>query len=276
MNRLLWQELLFRRNGIIGWGLGLTFFPLIYMGIYPQVAAEMQNFEALMELQMYQVMGISLGTFEDWMASTVILFVPLLASIYAIINGTGTLAGEDDDGRLEMMVTLPVPRWKIVTVKAIALSIALLIIILIVSMVTVGVFLAIESAVETTADVGNVFVAALSVWPMTVAIGMISLFLGAFCPSRRVAALLAAAVLIIGYFGSNLAGMASALEPLKPFFLFTYLDATGNIVFNGPELSDILVLTGVALVAFGLAAFFFQLRDVTVGAWPWQRARARA
>jgi len=35
-------------------------------------------------------------------------------------------------------------------------------------------------------------------------------------------------------------------------------------------------LTGVALVAFGLAALFFQRRDVTVGAWPWQRARAGA
>lgn len=274
MNRLLWQEILFRRNGIIGWGLGLTFFPIVYLGIYPSVAEEMQQLQSLMDLQIYQAMGVSMGTFEDWFASTVVLFVPLVASIYAIINGTGTLAGEEDDGRLELMVTLPVSRWQIVTVKAAALGIALLLIIFIVTLVTLGVFLAIESAVDTTVNAGNIIVATLSVWPLTLAVAMISIFLATFCPGRRIAALIAAVILIVSYFGSNLAGMVSAVEPLKPFFLFTYLDATGNIVLNGPELSDVLVLLGVALAAFGLALLFFQRRDVTVGAWPWQRARA--
>ena len=35
MLRLLWQELVFRRGAIIGWGLGLCFFPLVYIAIYP-------------------------------------------------------------------------------------------------------------------------------------------------------------------------------------------------------------------------------------------------
>ena len=116
MIRLLWQEILFRRNAIIGWGLGLCFFPIVYIGIYPSVAEEMKG---LADLEIYQAMGLSLGTFEDWVSSIILLFVPLLASIYALINGTGTLAGEEEDGRLEMIVTLPMPRWQIVTVKAI-------------------------------------------------------------------------------------------------------------------------------------------------------------
>ena len=41
MFRLLWQELRIRRNAIIGWGLGLCFFPIVYLSIYPQVAEEM-------------------------------------------------------------------------------------------------------------------------------------------------------------------------------------------------------------------------------------------
>ncbi len=35
MIRLLVQELKFRRGAILGWGLGLCFFPLMYIGIYP-------------------------------------------------------------------------------------------------------------------------------------------------------------------------------------------------------------------------------------------------
>ena len=75
MLRLLWQEILFRRNAVIGWGLGLCFFPLVYMGVYPSMADEMQS---LADLEIYQAMGVSLGTFEDFVASTVILFVPIV------------------------------------------------------------------------------------------------------------------------------------------------------------------------------------------------------
>jgi len=121
MFRLLVQELKFRRNTILGWGLGLCFFPLVYIGIYPSVADEMAAFA---DLEIYQAMGMSLGTFADWVGSIMIVLLPLIAAIYSISNGTGTLVGEEEDGRLEMLVTLPLPRWQIVTAKALALAIS--------------------------------------------------------------------------------------------------------------------------------------------------------
>ena len=273
MFRLLMQELRFRRNAIIGWGLGLCFFPLVYVSLYPSVSEEMQAFA---DIEIYQAMGISLGTFEDWVASTVILFVPILASIYALINGTGTLAGEEEDGRLEMIVTLPLPRWQIVTVKAIALSIALFVILLIVSLVGALVFLGIESQIETELAAADMFTGLIGTWPLTFAFAMISMFLAAFCSRRRVAALIATALVIISYFGSNLSGMVSSVEPLNPLFLHTYLDSTGSSLTEGQQTSDMLVLLGVGLVTFVLALVFFQRRDITVGAWPWQRGKIEA
>ena len=47
MFRLFTQELRFRRNGIILWGIALCFFPIVYVGIYPQMADEMQAFADL-------------------------------------------------------------------------------------------------------------------------------------------------------------------------------------------------------------------------------------
>ena len=270
MFRLLIQELRFRRNAIIGWGLGLCFFPLVYVSLYSSISEEMQAFA---EIEIYQAMGISVSTFEDWVASTVILFVPILASIYALINGTGTLAGEEEDGRLEMIVTLPLPRWQVVTVKAIALSIALFVILLIVSLVGTLVFLAIESQIEAEMAAGDMITGLISTWPLTFAFAMISMFLAAFCSRRRVAALIATALVIISYFGSNLSGMVSAVEPLDPLFLHTYLNSTGTSMTEGQPTSDMLVLLVVGLVAFALALVFFQRRDITVGAWPWQRGK---
>ena len=95
MFRLLLQELKFRRSAILWWSLGLLFFPLVYIAIYPSVAEEMAG---LADLEIYKAMGVSLGTFGDWIGSILIVFLPLVAAIYAITNGTGTLAGEEEDG----------------------------------------------------------------------------------------------------------------------------------------------------------------------------------
>lgn len=276
MFRLLLQELRSRRNAIIGWTIGLTFLPAMYVGIYPQFEADLAGMEAILEMDIYKAMGMSFGTFEDWMASTVINIVPILVAIYAVLDGTGTLAGEEDSGKLELVVALPIKRWQIVTVKAIALGIALFLILLLVAISTTIVFLAIENDITTTLVATDVLWGLLYTWPIVMAFGMISLFLGTFTPSRRIAALIATVVVVVSYFGTNLASQVSALESIKPFFLFNYLDSTASLWVDGPQTSDVLILLGVTLVAFLLAVVFFQLRDITVGAWPWQRGKIPA
>lgn len=273
MFRLLLQELRFRRNAIIGWAIGLTFLPAMYVGIYPQFEAELEGMQGILDLEIYQAMGMNFGTFEDWMASTVINIVPILLAIYALIDGTGTLAGQEDDGKLELIVALPIPRWQIVAVKAIAHGLALFVILLLVSISTTIVFLSIEGHIETVLVASQVFWGVMYTWPLVMAFGMVSLFLGAFAPRRRIAALVATVVVVASYFGNNLSGQVSALETIKPFFLFNYLDASAGLFENGPQASDVLALLAVALVAFLLAVFFFQRRDLTVNTWPWQRGK---
>lgn len=273
MFRLLLQELRFRRNAIIGWSIGLAFLPALYVGMYPQFAEDLWQMESILNLEIYQALGMNFGTFEDWIASTVINIVPILLSIYAVIDGTGTLAGEEEAGKLELMVSLPIPRWQIVTVKAIAIGISLFLILGLVATTTTIVFLAIENDIETALVWSDVVWSLLYTWPIVMAFGMISLFLGASTPRRRTAALIGTVVVIASYFGNNLASQISTLESIQPLFLFHYLNATANLYETGAETSDILILLGVALAAFLLAIFFFQIRDITVGIWPWQRAR---
>jgi ABC-2 type transport system permease protein len=256
---------------MLGWGLGLCFFPIVYLGIYPQVAEEMAG---LADLEIYQAMGVSIGTFEDWIGSILILFVPLLLSIFAVINGTGTLAGEEEDGRLEMIVTLPLPRWKILTAKAIALSITTLVILLVVSLASILVLVAIEDQIETDVTALDVSLGLLSTWPLVFAVAMIGMFLAAFCSRRRIASMIATVIIIVSYFGNNLGSQVSTLDAVRPLFLFNYLDYTGKAITEGQEAGDVLVLLGIGLVAFALALIFFQRRKLTVGAWPWQRSGA--
>jgi ABC-2 type transport system permease protein len=270
MRRLLLQELRFRRSAIIGWGIGLALLPLIYISIYPQYAEPMEAFE---DLEIYEAMGISFGSFDEWVASILIAMLPIILAIYAVVDATGTLAGEEDQGRLELIVALPTPRWQIVTVKAIAHGIALFVILLIEGLVAAIIFLAIESQLETTMAATDLIWSLLYAWPLVMAFGMISLFMGTFCPRRRVAAMTATVIVLVSYFGNSLSSQVSALESLQPLFPFHYLDATAGLFETGPQASDVLTLLGIALVAFLLAVFFFQRRDITVGAWPWQRGK---
>ena len=273
MLRLLLQELRFRRGAIIGWGLGLCFFPVVYVGLYPSFADQMENFYKILDLPIYKAMGISMASFEGYMASTVTNLVPVIMAIYAVINGTGTLAGEEDSGRLETIVTLPIPRWQIVAVKAIALGMALVLIVSIAAAGAALTLLTILDQVETNVTVVDVFLALLSVWPLVMAFGMISLFLGAFSPSRRIAGTVATVVVIASYLGSNLTGMIDSLKSIESLFLFHFYEATAESLVQGQKLGNMLILLGVALAALGLAVLFFQRRNITVGVWPWQRGR---
>jgi ABC-2 type transport system permease protein len=268
MFRLIWQELKFRLKGILGWAAGLSLFPIIYVGIYPQVAEEMGG---IADLEIYQAMGMSLGTFGGWVGSILLVFMPLIASIYAILNGTGTLAGEEEDGRLEMLVTLPLPRWQIVLAKAIALIISISVILAVVGVMSLIVLQSIESQIETEITGSDIAIAVIYLIPFVVSFGMISMFLAAFTAKKRIASGISILILIVGYFGSNLSASASFLEPYKPIFMFTYIDSSTTAILEGQPSSEIMILLSISLISLLLAVYFFAGRNLTTGQWPWQK-----
>ena len=278
MLRLFLQELRFRRNAMMIWGLSLCFFPIVYLGLYPSFESQMANFNEILDVSLYQAMGISsMATFEEYAASTVTNLVPVILGIYAVINGTGTLAGEEDEGLLELIITLPIHRWKILTVKAVTLGIALFVILGIVSAGAGLTVMYVRGQVDSVqVEPLEMFLALLSAWPLVMALGMIAIFLGAFCPSRRVAVGISTAVVLISYLGSNLTGMIEALESIEWLFVFHFYDATAQSFENGQQTSDLLALLGVILAMYALALFFFHRREITVGAWPWQKGKLPA
>jgi len=67
--------------------------------------------------------------------------------------------------------------------------------------------------------------------------------------------------------------MVKSLEPIKYFSLFNYYNTTATIFTDGTQLSDIVILLGVAAVFYVLALICFKRRNITVGAWLWQRGK---
>ncbi len=274
MFKLLLHELRIRRGAILGWGIGMAVFAGYIIILYPEFAEPMAAMN-LEDIALYQILGdfSEFASFTGFVSAEVLIFLPLLLAIYAIVNGTGTLAGEEDNGTLEPIMALPLPRWQLVLSKAIALSLALLLILLIVGLAMAVSTNSLPEDIETSGvTAADMILTALAIWPLVGFFAMLSLFLGALMPSRRIAAITATVILVVSYFGNNLASMVDWLERIQPLFPFYYFDSA-NLLKEGPDTQDTLILLAAGAVSLILALVFFQLRNVTVGAWPWQRAQ---
>ena len=271
MLELLKYELFSRRWAVLGWGTGLALLGIVNIAILPEMGDQMA---ALADLSIYQKMGIDLHSSEGFLASNVIGNIPIILGIYAIITSTETLAGEEDSGTLELIVAMPLERRQIVTAKALAISATALLIVAIAGAANALMLNAIRASVEIDITPMRLFLATLTAWPLTFVILMLGLFLGAFLPNRRTAALVTTVVFLASYFGKMLTGFVQSLEAFRPLSLFYYFDSSAGLFTNGVQARDLAVLSGLATLFFVLALLSFQRRDITVGAWPWHRARS--
>jgi ABC-2 type transport system permease protein len=83
------------------------------------------------------------------------------------VNGTGTLAGEEDSGTLEALMALPLRRWQIVLSKGVALGIALLLMLLIVGGSAVISMNALPTDIDTGGvGAGDLVLATFATWPL--------------------------------------------------------------------------------------------------------------
>lgn len=271
MLSLLRHELRVRRGGIIGWSIGLSLYAAMYTAFYPALPTEMLELD-FEDIAIYQAFGdMSMGSFAGYMASSVFNFIALLLGIYAVVSGVGALAGEEDNGTLELLVTLPLPRWQLVLAKALALAVSVLVILLVVSLAIVGTFAVIQTQITTNVTAPDLLFMTLRSWPITMVFTMMSLLLGAFLPGRRMASATAAALLVVSFFGNNLAGMFQSLRPIRLLSPFNYHNTSASVLTDGAATGDVLVLLTAAVVLLLLAILSFQKRNITVGAWLWQR-----
>jgi ABC-2 type transport system permease protein len=274
---LFLHELKIRRGAILGWGIGIGAFSMVYVGIYPSLGEQMTAFQDVLDLPIYQALGVSdMTTFEGYVASTLINFLPILIGIFALMTGTQALAGEEDRGTLENLAVLPLARWQLVVTKAAAMIFAGLLILLITALISLGVLATVKSQVEISTDFADMTWAVLSAWPITTFFMMLSLFLSAFLPNRGAAGMVATAALVVSYLGNNLFDLLESLADYRWVFPFYYFDKTPGLFENGPQTSDLAVLFGAALVFLFLAVISFNRRNLMTGAWFWQRPRPPA
>lgn len=270
MFNLFKHELTSRWMGIIGWGIGLTLFSSMYIGVYPDMADEMAS---LANLSIYRMMGIDLASFAGYIASIVVQILPIILGVNVVMMATGTLAGEEENGTLELVVAMPLKRWQIVTMKTIALLIVIFLIMVIFGLGSALILNMVIEAVDISIDITpmQLFYALIWTYPLMVAIFGISLFLGAFMPTRRSALIVMFTFYLASYLGNSVSAMVESMEWAANISLFSYVNTTATVFTDGADMTNTGILLAIGVIFFGLALWAFQGRNLTVGQWIWER-----
>jgi len=271
MFNLFKHELLSRRMMILIWGIGLTLWGSIYIYIFPEIQDQIGMFADMEIMELFGMEDVS--TLEGWIGAIVIQVMPIVLGVYTIIMASNTLAGEEENGTLELVVAMPLKRWQVVTMKTLSLLLVLFLI-MVVFAVGSGLVLAITvstSDIATDVTSWQFFVGLLASYPLQVAVFGITLFLGAFLPGRRMAMIVMFVLYIASYVLNSAGGMAESVSWMENFSIFGYVNTTASVFTDGPAASDILILLSIGVIGFALTLWSFQGRNITVGQWMWQR-----
>lgn len=185
------------------------------------------------------------------------LILPLVLGGFAIAMGSGATAGEESRGTLDVLLSEPIQRWRVVTEKVLAMVIATAVV---AAALLVGIQVGCAvggTSVAVDRAAGGLVLATL----LSLVFGGIALALGCWTGNRPAAIGITGALMVVTYFINALAPLVDGLDRIKglsPFFY--YLD--GDPLRNGVDWAHAGMLAAIAVVAYMVALIGFERRDL--------------
>jgi ABC-2 type transport system permease protein len=264
---MFWNTLRLNIRQVVLWGIGLAILGFLIMVAIPDQEA-LDSYSGVvgsMPEELIQFMGVTdsalIATPNGFVAFGFFAYGLIVMAVFAVMSGMSITANEEDDGLLDVVLSLPIPRWRLWLERYLAYAV---ITVLIVLVSFLG--LAIGNQVSNLDfDLGRLFEGTLNMIPGTLAMMAMTAFLSVVLPRKSMALGVATAVITAGYFIDFAAEIIqnNFVDVLKVFSVFTYYDSQ-TVVQDGLVVSDVMVLLVVAgfLVIGGIMAF--DRRDVGV------------
>lgn len=249
------------RRALTWWSVGMVLLAGYSLAFFPTVSGNtsMRKLvdsypEALRKLMAIRDFTTGPGYLQAYLFS---FMAPILLLMVALLHGSDATSGEEDRGTIDILLSCPISRSRVVLEKfaAITAGLALLAAALLATLLVGGPLVGLDVAVNRV-----VAVCAASLL-LAVDIGALALFVGAATGRRGLARGVSAAVAVASYLVSGLADVASGLRPVRPLSLY-YHSLGIQPLFTGFSLLHTAVLVAVAAVLVVLAAVSFERRDL--------------
>jgi ABC-2 type transport system permease protein len=187
--------------------------------------------------------------------SAIFIFMPVLLMAFAVTQAN-RWAADEDEGRLEILLSTPQPRLQVLLGRFAALSTAAVVI----SLITLVVTAVAASANGLGLDLGNIAAASLSMIPLALLVAAIGYLFSGWLRAAVDTGLLSFILVIwffISFIGPGL-NLPDATLRLSPFYYY------GTPLLHGLQLTSMLGVLAVGAVALALAALRFTRKDVGV------------
>jgi ABC-2 type transport system permease protein len=258
------------RGQILGWGIAMLLLGVMSVPFYDGIVSQAETFDQILQSFPPELMAL-FGNFS--MASYVTpegflglqyfdLMAILILGIFAILIGSGLIASDEENGRLDLILAHPVSRAALIAGRLFSFVAATLGILL---LSWLGIVVPMEF---TSMDLtwGEVALPFLSLFAELMLFGTMALLLSMLLPSRRAAASAAGFVLIASYVLVALARMPSVGDVVKNVAQLSPLTYYQSVeAIDGLNLGWFLGLLALSAILAALSGWLFQRRDIRVG-----------
>ncbi|MFQ5793635.1 MAG: ABC transporter permease subunit [Candidatus Bipolaricaulia bacterium] len=264
LRNVLLKTLQDRRRALLWWGIGLVGLALYTTLFYPTIR-DNPEFSDIFE-QAPEFMKAIVGDISDLTspegylnAELFSLMMPLLFMIFTIGMGSGAIAGEEERGTLDLLLSNPLPRSKVALEKFVAMIGATLVLAFIFWLgLVVGTI-----AAEMEIGLGRLVEMTLSSVLLGLAFGTLALTLGCITGKRGLSIGVASTLGVATYFLNSLATLVETLEPFRKLSPFYYYSSAEPLK-NGLNPGHVAVLIGLTVVLLAVALIAFERRDLAV------------
>ena len=246
------------------WASGLSLLAAMLIAIFPTfrgtddfnrlVEAYPENLKALFGFTELMDITSAVGFLN---AELFAFMAPLLFVIHGVVLGSGAIAGEEGRGTLEILLTEPIARGKLVAQKFAAMITATAVLALVLWIVLVIGSLAVDMDVSAL----RLAAATFSVMLLGVTFGALALAAGCFTGSRSTSVAVVAAVAVGTYFLNAASGIVGYMQPAKWLSPFYYYNGADPLA-NGLNPAHAAVLLATIAVLLGAGYVGLRTRDL--------------
>lgn len=198
---------------------------------------------------------------ETWLVT---LFVhPLVLTLYSVVAVAVTsrsLAGEIDGGTIDILLSCPIPRWKLVAATTIVTMGAHVAMTLVVWLsLRLGMMI---GDIEPPESLSELRWVAVNLFALFTAVGGVSLLVSATSSERGRAVGRALAFIVLSYFVNIIASLWDEVARLEVVSVFHYHQPQPVVAAEGVLFGHLAVLYALFAVCFAVALLAFQRRDI--------------
>jgi ABC-2 type transport system permease protein len=268
MLRSVFGAALWSRRRALAWWVGGSFAYLLFLGsAFPTLRENAARFEEMFEsypealrAMFNMVEGVSLGTGPGFLHMELFsLVLPLLLIVYATGFGARAIAGEEEEGTLDLVLSAPITRRRVLAEQFAAMVVSTFLI----GVVTCAAIVIAGASFDMGLVPGRVAAATFAAVLIALVFGTLALAVGSATGRRGVAVGVAGAAALVAYLVFSLAEALSWLGPVQKASPWYYYGESAPLL-NGLEWAHAGVLAAVTVGLALAGGVLLERRDLAV------------